>query len=707
MQLNRLLQTLLLLSTLLLLPATAAAEPNPLDTVLEVTAETPCEPEPIAGGIQCVVDDEPVFQWLHPTLFQEPSRYQDRREALWPAGPVQWDDGYYYSVGAELIRFEPQGRQFTERVRFPATIFELEATDDGLDVTIEAPPAQPGVDVQPDEGERVTISYDPEQGEPPGRGAFDWTATVGSLHDAMWLEGVDMEAEPGGAADEIGTDPDDDHRAVQMLSWRMGHDATNPYLPLYLGEAYQRLGEPEQAEEKFEQAVDHQQLDWLDGLRAALRLQMHGHDELANRAHQRSLERMEDAGVRGEYVTALVNTTFAAVWFQHLMSDAIGDGDVQRADAYARLLDETFPAMEGAPAAWTRLAAFFQEQDAGDLADQWRDRADEVRTVDRPDWIFEEAARTVDLYLMLQIGLLLTAVLAGAILGLWRYREDDEEEDDEDDDDDEGKNGPEGWRDYIPRFNPTDLVMLGGVFLLLVFLPMMVAPQVQSVATMVEAPPAASGDALAAPAVAGWVESLADSEPAAELLEESAAEFEATKQGTMGPGDVEINRALVEAVEADTAARGPNRLADVEVSQAAMHEFEWLAPLLDLEFGGQPLLLLILVLSANALIFGGLLQAVARRFEPVGRIGRVLIVGAPNSLRVLRLPVLAAFFVGVMLMTPFSRSIITSTEASMVSFYGLEAAPAVPDTTLATTGFVLVLVALVVHAVGLVKDRRN
>lgn len=682
----------------LTLPAVSSASEAPsLDALIAPVADSPCQLETIAGGVRCHVADEPVFQWLHPSLFQQPSHYRDRADALAPAGPAELDDHYFYGVGNHLYRFDPRQRKLTERTRFPARIVDVSHNESSLTVTIEAPPHQSTSDPTARQAQPVDIDFTPDQPTAPGRGPWDWSGTLGPLHDVMWLEGVALAAEPGEDVD-VSDDNSDEYRALEVLDWRQRHDATNPYIPLYRGEILQRLHRSDDAVEAFGEAVDHPGADWLDTMRIALRLQMHGHTDLARQAIERTADEMADSGIRGKYITAVVHATFGFVWLQPVMHEAITTGDADTADRVARLVDETFPYLEGTPAAWQRLAVFLDQQGAIDRAEAWRDRADEIRAVDRPGALFEETGKTVDLYLMLQIGLLLTAVLAGALLGLWRYDEDDAPPEHHEDQSE--------WQEYLPRFNPTDIVMLAGLFAGLVALPMMVAPQVQSLATIADAPPAASGDAVDAVAVSSWAETLAESDARRALLDASSAGLDATKAGKKGPDQLDLNQIVVEAVEQDTRSRDIHRLDDVELTEAAIHQFEWLSPLVDLEFDTRALVLLVVVLGMNALIFGALLQAVARRFDPVSRIGRTIVPGAPNSLRALRLPVMVSFFVGVMLMSPFSNSIQSATEASLMAFYGLEHAPAATGSPWSALGFALVVTALVVHAVGVVRDRR-
>ena len=689
----------LLLATILVVVGAVDVEASEPDGVVgpelmdDLTGQVPCDVEAVAGGIQCVAAGEPIFELLHPSLFPDPRRYRQRTDGMMPAGPVTFDGDVLYGVDNDLLRFDSRRRQIVDRVRFPASIADLAVDGSTVEVTVEAPPHRTDRQIDgPQKTHDVTIAHDLDGDTIPGRAPWDWTGTLGALHDGMWLESVELGGvEVRGAGSEY--DEASNRAAIARLQWRQRRDGTNPFLPLFRGELLDRSGDDEAAVRAYREALDHPEADWIDRLRLAVRLQMRGRLELAEEAANRATRQMEEAGVRGEYVTAVVNGTYAFVWHQQIMEQAVEAGDTEIADAMARRIDALFPNLEGSEAAWRRLAAFFDRHGRSELADEWRDRADRGQQLDHPGRFFEEAATAVDLYLVLQMALLLTALLAGLMLGMWRYDEDETSEE------------LDGWRAYLPRFYLVDITALVGIFVALVLVPMIAASPMQSMATIAEAPPAASGDALAAPAVGEWADDLAPTSARDELVAESERELEATRGGGQGPGDVDLNRLIVDAVEADTRARSLRTFADVEASEAAKQEFEWLRPLVDVDIDTSALVLVLLALAFNALIFGGLLQAVARRFEPLARIGRIVIVGAPNSLRWLRFPVLVTFVTGLLMMTPLSRAIQASTEASMATHFGLDQAPSGIGTGWMSVGFALIVVALVIHAIGIVRDR--
>ncbi len=680
---------------------------HPLLILQQLRAEAPCRLEAFAGGVRCGTEEATTMMLFHPSLYASPRDYRDGVDGEMPVGPVELGGDYFYAIGQELLRFDTDQRALVERKRMPAKVTDLDVDGDVLAVTVEPSSIPPELAEQMGrpavKGRAVVLTIDPELDEAPGRAPWEWSGTLAALHDVMWLDGIPLGAEPGmsGTAD-VERDDELERHLLEVLEWRQQRDMANPYLPLYRGEALERLGKSEQARNAFEEAVDHDQADWIDLLRIGLRLEFRGQEELAERAFDRSAEEMATSGVRGEFITAAVNATFALVWFRDVMSDALQRRDLECLSRVASSVDRIFPKLEGSPAAWSRLGAVFEESGDRKRAQYWAQRADEIRAAQRPDQLFEEAASSVDVFLVLQLGLFLTALFAGAILGLWRYEEN---EDEEDDDDEEGPD-LDAWRAYLPRFQMADLASVAALFVVLLLLPTLAVSSLQSMVTLADAPPAASGDALAAPAVEKWAAGLAESPVRDELIAEAQAELEATKAGSTGPGELDLNVALVEAVEADTKARSPRSFADIEVSEMALQEFEWMRPLVEFEFETSGLVILFGVLAFNALIFGALLQAVARRFPAVGRFGRTVVPGAANSLGWIRLAVLASFVVGLLMMTALSQTVEASTEASLVALFGLERAPSAVSSAAPTMGFAMVVAALVVHAVGVVMDRR-
>ena len=708
-QLLRLLPTLLLAFAIFPV-ATASADSGPdvgVDALFGMAGDTPCELEAVIGGVHCVVADEPVLEILHPALFPAPRQYRERTEGQPPVGPVELDGHYFYGVDNDLLRFDAQARQITQRVRFPAAIADIVVGDAGLDIKIDTTTFRSGAPTEVVDGESptVTIEFEPGQEQNVGRGIWDWSGTLGPLHDAMWLDEIDMETEPGATEVESQATEEEERAAIAALKWRQNVDATNPYPSLYLGEALLRIGDDSGAAEAFDEAIEYEQAHWSDLVRIGLRLEYRGFSDHAERAIERAGDAMEEAGVRGEYMTAMVNVTFAFVWLQPVFAGAVASGDFETVDRVAGHVDHLFPKAEGAPMAWRRVGALLDDHGQQDRAEFWQDRAAEVAGADdRPDRLFEEATTAVDIYFVLQLGLLLSALLAGLILGLWRYDERDDEKTDDAATDETGDEEKPEWSQYLPRFYPVDLAILGGLFVVVLLTPALAAGPVQSMVTLAEAPAAASGDAVAAPAVGQWAQELSGGN---ELVQESQVELEATQAGGYGPGDANLNSLLIEAIENDTAARQINTLSAVEASEQTMQEFDWLWALTEFEFDTTTLLLMLLVLAMNALILGTLLQAVARRFDTVSKYGRRIVPGAPNSLRVLRLPVLTTFVVGLVMMTPIGRMVTGSLEATMATSFGLDTAPAALEMTMPQVGFALVVVALVFHAIGVVRDQRD
>ncbi len=550
----------------------------------------------------------------------------------------------------------------------------------------------------------VVIEFDPRRGEAPGRGPWDWSGTLASLHDVMWLDEIDLDAEPGavpGDSDRVDSQRSTAQmkKALRALRQREQLDSANPYLPLYRGEILQRMGESEQAARLFRRAVEYDHADWIDLARIGMRLEIRGKQGLADRAFERASRQMEAAGVRGEYISVMICATFALVWLHDVFGRAIDDGDTTTAHRVASHVDGLFPNLEGADFAWMRLAAFFDHQGQPELASQWRARSEQIRSAEGPERFFEKAAGAVDAMLMIQMGLFLTLLLSGLVLGLWRVEEDAVTASGAGEGD-----GPE-WKEYVPRFYGGDLAMLIAVFAVLMALPMVVAPKVASMSTFADAPATISGDAIGAPSADRWIQGLSEGTARDVLAQESARELEATKSGTLSAGDVELDRLVREAIESDTQAREVRSFASVEASPAVLHELGWLRSLVESGFGKTQLTLSVVILVVIALVFGALFQAVARRFRRARRLALKVVAGAPNSLGFLRVAVLAVFVVGVLMLTPLNQVVYASTEAVLVGHFGLSDAPRQSLPVISTSGAALVGTAFLLHLVGIILDR--
>ena len=680
----------------LCMPATAWAGSS-----APAQAAEPMELQPIDGGVR-VVDraGQTLVEHLHPALFPEPRRYREGRDGRRPVGPIEADGAFYYALGHDLLRFDVDAQALTSRRRMPATVVGLEEGDDGaLRVALEAfayAAAPTGEEGQEDDW--VVIDVRPDQAEVPGRGPWDWAGTMAPLRDVMWLDGVPLEAEPGASAEPVRRDQEEERGLIEELEERERFDRTNPYLALYRGEAWLRMGDEDRAQRAFEQALGHEEADWIDLIRITMRLEYGGHADLAKAAFERAVEEMERAGVRGDYVLTMANATFGMVWHGEAMRRALRDEDLDGAHRVAGYIDGFFPNLEGAPLAWSRLAIWQEERRGTEQARHWEERAAELRQSPRADTFYERAAQRVDWYLTGQLALFVTVLLAGAILGLRRRCETENESDVED---------RRFWVRLMPRFYLGDVAALVLLFVVLLALPMTLGPPLHSMVTFAEAPAAVGGDAMAAPTTPRWLDGLADSPAKDALVAEWESEFAATREGGRGPGEAAVDRLIVETIEADTGAQAPRSFSELEASPGTTQDFPWLGPLLDFGHSLRGATLLFLVLAINALIFGGLLQAVIRRVPGVGRIGRALIPGGPESLGPFRLPLLAAFLFGLAMMTPLSRAAQSITEAELVRYYGLESAPSTIGTALPTTGFAIITVALVIHAIGVVTDRRR
>lgn len=663
----------------------------------------PCQLEAIAGGVRCTVDEMVLQEFLHPSLYPGPRQYRERSNGRAPVAPVEVGGAAFYGIDNDVVRFDLVDRRITGRVRLPAPVLKIDGEGEQLAVTVEerlaGQPLEPGGQAD-HPTQQVVIAVDPHRLEAPGRGPWDWSGTLAALHDVMWLDEMDLNAEPGASEYVSQRSTEEELQALSALQRREEFDGANPFLALYRGEILQRIGDEEGAQRAFEEAVAHDHGDWIDNVRIGMRLEIRDQSDLADAAFERGERQMGEEGVRGEYVTAMVHATFALVWLHHGIGQAMRSGESDRANRVAAHVDDLFPNLEGAPSAWARLAVYFEAQNEPQLAEEWRHRATAAQgeRKDGPGRLFEQAATAVDRVLIIQVGLFLTLLLSGLVLGLWRVEEDaiDAREM-------EPRQGAE-WKEYLPRFYVGDLVMLVAIFFALFMLPMTAAPKVASMITFAEAPATISGDAIAAPSAGQWIEELSPGNARDALAQVSSRELEATKLGAKAAGDAQLNDLVRGAIEADTAQRRIRHFASLEASAQMKHEFQWLPSLVDTDFGPVKLGISSMVLAVIALIFGALFQAVGRRFRWVRRLGLKVVPGAPNSLRALRLFVLAIFVVGLLMMTPLSQAVEASTEASLVGHFGLSEAPRELATTMPTMGAVLVAVALILHAIGVVMD---
>ena len=656
-----------------------------------------CEVEAVVGGIDCVVDGEVEVSLRHASLFPGPVQAADQEDGEAPVGAVAHEDRHYYGVQAELYGFDPQEGAVVWRETMPAPIGELESTSEGLRVELQVRVAPASGNLAEMEQREVAVMVGDEGSSMPGRGSWDWSSTLSPLHDVMWHPATPMEAEPGGnPADLEGRTESDEEATLEWLQEVEEVYRVNPFVPLYRGEALMRMGDEQGAEQAFEAALGHPQAQWMDLSRMVLRFAALGATDWVEEAMERAEEERSRAGVRTAYLMLSFHATYGLVWFQDLMGQAMEWDDAEQIDELARVLWRLYPAVEGWEPMARGLVHYFEDRGEGHRAVLWQERYEEIGEGERLDELILDGVEATDHYLVLQIGLVLVLFLSGAILGLWRRQEQESEEDDE-----------EGWQAYLPRFYGGDVVAVGVILAVLWALPMAFAPAVQSLITQAEAPPAVMGDGLGSPTAEEWLEGLAESPGRASLLSEAREEAEAVKSGGTGPGQSAIDEQLWRAIEADTEARQIRSMGDLEPQEQTLQEFEWLAPLIELEFEGTQSLLLFVVLAFNVAIFGGLLQAAARRLEGIRRAGIYAVVGAPNCLKWARLPVFAAFVMGLLLMSPLSRQFLGGAEQQMVSLYGLEGLEVPAGGVTFEVGAALVVLAVAVHVVGVTVDRKQ
>lgn len=629
------------------------------------------------GEVICVRGEERLVRIVHPTLFGEPRRYRGGEEGAYPAGPVRLKGQYFYGVKQELYRFDPARREVLERVRFPAAIDDLSVEGGALRVELVGKGGRE---------EELVLRFEPGKTLSAWRAPWDWDGTLGSWQDVLWLEGVPFVHEPGATTEKVEPRNEDDQRLVNRLEEQLTVQRANPYLALYLGEALERLGRIEEARAAYERAVEHQAADWLDLLRLGVRMEYRGQVELGVRAFERGYLLMEAAGVRGERVTAMVNVAFGALWFRDAVEQALERGDLAQVERLMGTMHRFFPRLEGSAPAYLRMARVVEDGEV------WERRAQALMLERTADQVFAQAAAGADLYLALQIGLFITLLLSGAVLGLGRQSQE--------------LMPVEGFRASLPRFAVADLVVVLSLLGALFFLPAAAAPRMQVMASLLDAPAAMTGDGMTSPQAQRWLGGLSPGPAARQLLEEAQAEEAALQMGR----PVEAQRGgaelLVLALEQEVQTRRVKGLQEVQLSPGAAQDFPWLKGLISREFSSTAMALIVAALFFNGLFLGGMVQFVARRVESVQRWGSRLVVGAPAPLRFLRVPIFASFVVGLVLLSPLGQIAQASTQATLVSYFGLSSVPPAVS-ALDLRAVAMVLGALLLHGIGVYLDARS
>lgn len=655
--------------------AVAPAEAEEIRGEGTETAVKDCTIVTIEGGISCInPDGSEELSLLHPTLFGEPRRYRNREGGIYPAGPLQRGDEVYYGVRQDLLRFSIERKEITNRWRLPSVIHEIRDGEDGeLRLLVEAPGT---------EGDRLEIRFRP--GETPLVAPWDWAQTLSPLHDVMWLEGVELRFEPRASDDHSPREEAEERALLLLLEQREEVDRTNPYLPLYRGEALGRLGEREASLAAFEEAARHEQADWLDALRIAMRLYYHGADELARISGARALEGLEEGSVTRENITSMVNASFGALWARDAIEAAREAENFQRLDEVATLWQSAMPALEGQGLAAQSLARVFGAANENELASKW----EQLSAPGEVEALFLDAARQADLFVVLQFAALLVLLFSGAILGLGRLRDFEKEK------------GPKGkeWIKYLPRFSIIDTALLVGIIAALVAMPLFMVGKVQVMASFADAPAPLGGDGFSAPIAEAWLVSLDGGAAGRTLREHSQQSQEALKAGEAGP-TLEATGLVIEALEFRVERADFRSFSEIQISRGAASDFGWIQSLQALELRGQGLILILIALVMNILILGGLLQIAASRFQGLDKWGQILVIGAPRSLSFLRIPVATAFVVGLMAVTPLGVLAQTQTTVLLAGYYGLGEV-AISGVQGVLPGGLLLILSLVAHFVG-------
>ncbi|RAL23066.1 hypothetical protein DL240_09275 [Lujinxingia litoralis] len=645
------------------LGAVAAAQPEPPAPAPESGAEA-CEVEAIEGGVRCVAAGQVVAEVVHPALYGAPGRYRENQGGRLPVGPVRLGGRAYYGVRAELLAFDVEARAVVERVALPAPLVAMERVEG-------EPPAL-----------RLTLAGDPptELRYTPGEavawgGPWRWSETLGAMQDAMWLPEVDLAREPGAVSvpdpDALSPGPGDS-ALLQAMEARARGDRTNLYFDLYRAEALLRLERHAPAVRAANDAANAP-APWYDLLRASMRLHYRGLHAPAERAFERALIAMVEAGVRPEALTSPVALSFATLWSRDLMDSlashepgSAGEGPGEHAPVVSAVellqrLETIAPNAEGLPAA-RRALGLLPVAQAGPAA------------------VVERAVRQVDQHLALGLGLLLALLGGGAVVGLGRGQS---------------------------RRRVVGDGLMFGALLAMSFWNLGELGRLAQQASVVWAMPDVVGsDALTSPEARAWLQALEPSGERAQLLEVSGATSQARARGDQPQALLEghtqtmlVGDALLAHLQA-TAIESP---AELESSPAVREEFGWLDAVRALDLRGSRGALVAGGLLLNALLLGGLVWMLVGGSPALGQRVRRWWPGAPRGLGPARMVVWTMFCVGVAGLSPLSGMVRGATDQVWAGYYGLGAVAGPPGLQL--WALALLVVALALHLGAVVFAR--
>lgn len=479
----------------------------------DISAQSPpCEIQTRAGGVECTDEDgQTVWEFDHPALWGSLDAFRDDGEAVEPIGPVQIDGAAFYAAARDLFQIDPAEGTVRDRVRFPAPVAAIEVDDeDNLEVTVRD--HLEGLD-EHDAPREVSIQYTPGSPSPP---QYNWSAPRSkdlflSSRDADWRAAV----------------ADDPDEALELLRRARQVDPTNPFFSQEIGELLRQEGDQEAARRAFERAVEAPDAVWRDLLAVSSRLEEADAPDQADRAFQRGLELMREAGIDNERLTTMVSVATSLMLptdDDSSIARAIQSADPEQVDRLVGRFARLAPYVESGHYNWETLANWMLDQGEEDLAAKWNQIADENR--DYATGIFTRNVVHVDRALLalvsISIALAILAVLIGMRGGLARRRLHD-------------RSDGEGHNLWIPRIRLRALVVPAGLFVAVVAIPFYLATHLSVVDRLSDAPLAVAQDGLASPASIEWLDSLTGGSAVDDLLNQAVTEQQALERGEPMP----------------------------------------------------------------------------------------------------------------------------------------------------------------------------
>jgi hypothetical protein len=551
----------------------------------------------------------------------------------------------FYAYGADVLEWSEAKKAVSSRVRMPARVAAIAPGPNAgeLKVTLMVPGLS---------RERVDVLWKLDAPK-PGRGYWGWVDTFRTRREARVIA-LGFDPERG--------DLDAPHReeAIAALAAREVVDLTNPFLAAVRGQLLARAGKAEDARKAFTTAAELRGAVFDDLLRLSVLLEDERQSDLAQRAYDRGLEGMKQAGLRPELVEAVIAMQVLVGVPRRALSEALAAGDTARVDRIEARYFSAFPRVEGAPQAYRDLAAWMRAHGREDLAAVWT-----VRARAAEDSASNRAAGdigAIDRLNLLALGAAVIAPLVAFVVGLRR--------------------GSDRSRSTRRSMVVDVLTALAPIVLLIVAATVSTA-RVDAVGRAAVMPTGLLADASASPDVLRFLERLEPSREREALVGWARAESDATRAGGRSdlapPSDATIVAAVQKPAWPDAFARAMRPSRDHGPLTPAV----------------------VAVLSGITALFGFFVGGRAPRAAVAA--SRV-IPGGPASLGIVG-PVLGAIFIAALFAFAGADRVLSSIAAAPSSrWFGLEtiASPA----AMPSRGWAWVFGVgyVIVHLVGITLD---